>query len=63
MTRFAIYNMNAGEDLGTYDAEGADSALDVMAQAYGFKDYADCIRDYGLTVEEAKAELQITAEG
>jgi hypothetical protein len=31
-----------------------------MARAFGFDDYADCIREYGLTVEAAKAELLIT---
>lgn len=59
MARYEIYNMNAGEDLGIYAAETKEQALDLMAQSYGFRNYADCIREYGVTLDEAIAELQI----
>ena len=60
MQTFEIYNMNAGEVLGTYQAKTEDQALDVMARDYGFRDYADCLTGYGVDVETAKTELQIT---
>ena len=60
MTSFTIYNMNADEDLGTYTASSPREALDVMARSYGFADYAACIADYGVDVEDAMTELKIT---
>ncbi len=62
MNTFEIYNINTGEVLGTYQAETADRALDVMARDYGFRDYADSLTGYGVDVETAKAELQITVQ-
>lgn len=62
MTKFEIYNVNLGEVLGTYEADTADQALDAMAKDYGFQDYDDVFLDYGVTREEAIAELQITAQ-
>lgn len=62
MARYSIYNMNTGDDLGTYQGENEDAALDAMARDYGFKDYASCISEYGVSVIEAKAELQIKVE-
>lgn len=60
MPKFSIFNRVMDEDLGTYEAETEDAALDVMARSYGFADYAESIADYGLTVEDGKAELDIT---
>jgi hypothetical protein len=62
MATFEIYNVNLGETLGVYEATNEDAALDAMARAYGFADYADVIRDYGVSMEDAKAELEITAQ-
>ena len=60
MTKFNIYNVNAGEDLGTYEAPTLDAALDAMAQAWSFANYDAVIADYGISRDEAIAELQIT---
>lgn len=61
---FNIYNMNTGEELGDYEGSTEDAALDAMARDHGFADYAACISEYGVSVEDAKAELIITrAEG
>jgi hypothetical protein len=60
MATFEIYNLNAGEVLGRYEASDADSALDVMARDYGFANYAAVVADYGVSVEEAKGELEVT---
>lgn len=61
MTQFSIYNMNTGEELGLFEGADENDALDVMAQAYGYIDYADCVDACGISVEEGKAELQISA--
>ena len=58
--KFEIYHIDAAQSLGIYEARTESEALDQMARAFGFDDYADCIREYGLTVEAAKAELLIT---
>jgi hypothetical protein len=60
---YEIYNVVLGEVLGSYTAETEDAALDEMARAFGFRDYADVVRDYGLTAEEGKAELLIVEQG
>lgn len=57
---FNIYNVNAGEDLGTYHARSVSEALDKMARDFGFADYNAVISDYGVSREDAIAELQIT---
>ena len=57
---FSIYNMNTGEHLGTYVGIDKSAALDAMALAYGFRDYTHCIADYGVSIEDAITELQIT---
>jgi hypothetical protein len=63
MKTFEIYNIDAGEMLGTYYGQTEDDALDAMARDWGFADYADCIREYGISVDDAKAELQIRSVG
>lgn len=63
MAKFAIYNANLGDDLGTYEAETEDQALDAMARAYSFADYNTVISEYGIDRDSAKAELQITRVG
>ena len=60
MFKFEIYDIDAAESLGIYAARTESEALDRMARAFGFEDYADCIREYGLTLDAAKAELLIT---
>lgn len=59
--KFEIYHIDAAQSLGIYEARTESEALDQMARAFGFDDYADCIREYGLTVEAAKAKLLITS--
>lgn len=58
---YEIYNMNTGGMLGHYSGNTEDEALDAMARDYGFADYADCVRDHGVSRDDAKAELKITA--
>ena len=58
--KFEIYNVNAGEVLGVYEAPTVSAALDAMARDYGFADYNALIADYGVSREEAIGELQIT---
>ncbi len=58
--KFNIYNVNTGEDLGTYAGRSVSEALDRMAQDFGFMDYNAVIADYGVSREDAIAELQIT---
>jgi hypothetical protein len=60
MPKFSIYQAEVGEDLGTYEASTEALALDAMAQSFGFKDYADCVAEYGVDLETARAELRIT---
>lgn len=62
MTTFEIYNIDLGEVLGTYEAANQNAALDVMAKDWGFQDYNDVIQAYGLSREDAIAELQIKAQ-
>lgn len=59
--KFEIYHIDAAQSLGIYEARTESEALDQMARVFGFDDYADCIREYGLTVEAAKAKLLITS--
>jgi hypothetical protein len=58
--KFEIYNVDAGEVLGTYEAPSASAALDAMARDYGFADYNAVIAGYGVSREDAIGELQIT---
>ena len=58
--KFEIYHIDAARSLGIYEARTESEALDQMARALGFDDYADCIREF-LTVEAAKAKLLITS--
>ena len=60
MFKFEIYDIDAAKSLGIYAARTESEALDQMARAFGFEDYANCIREYGLTLDAAKAELLIT---
>ena len=59
MAIYEIYNIDAGELLGRYDAPDEDSALDTLARDYGFADYAACVLDYGVAIADAKEELQV----
>ncbi|MGA8294194.1 MAG: hypothetical protein WB820_17230 [Rhodoplanes sp.] len=45
MFKFEIYDIDAAESLGIYAARTESEALDQMARALGFDDYADCIRE------------------
>ena len=60
MPKFSIYNIDTGEDLGIYDGATEDLALDAVARDYGFMNYSDCIAEYGVDADLAKAELRIT---
>jgi hypothetical protein len=61
MFKFEIFHIDAAQSLGIYAARTESEALDQMARAFGFEDYADCIRECGLTLDAAKAELLITS--
>lgn len=53
MTTYKITNRISGADLGEYEADTEDHALDLMAQEAGYDDYADLLdRVPGSTREE-----------
>lgn len=58
--QYNIYNMDTGEDLGTYRASSETEALDAMARDWGFADYDEAAATSGATRAEAISELQIT---
>lgn len=61
--QYNIYNMDTGEDLGTYRASSEAEALDVMARDCGFADYDEAVATSGgVSREDAIAELQITVQ-
>ena len=56
-----IYNTNTGEVLGVYAGNTRAEVLDAMARDHGFADYDAVIAGYGVTRDEAIAELQFRA--
>ncbi len=57
MTSYEIVNF--GEALGVYEASSPFEALDVMAREWGFADYNAVLAGYGISREDAIAELEI----
>lgn len=58
--RYSIWNMNTATDLGTYEAESQDAALDLMARDAGYQDYDDVCALSGVNRDAAQGELLIT---
>lgn len=58
MTKFNIFN-RAGDFLGTYDGDTAESALDAYARDAGYMGYADLVSlsDREPNVFECRAEV------
>ncbi len=57
---YSIYNVDTGEELGSFIAANEDHALDVMALDWGFSDYAEVCAIAGRDRAGCRAELQIT---
>jgi hypothetical protein len=57
MTMYMIENTITGTTLGTFDADSEGHALDLMAQAAGYRDYADA----QAVAPSAEYEVAITA--
>lgn len=54
MMRYQITNPRTGVELGTYEAESKQEALDMMAEDAGYSSYAaasDVTGEYDLSVE------------
>lgn len=60
MNRYNIYNHHSAEDLGTYEAENENAALDAMARDYGYKDYAEVVETCGRAYDDCRDELVVT---
>lgn len=60
MTKYSISNRDSGMDLGVYEAESADEALDAMARDAGYRDYRDAcsITLSNATTAELDAEVE-----
>lgn len=57
MTAYQITNRISGADLGEYDGETVEQALDAMARDAGYDDYADLLdRVPGSDRDELKIE-------
>lgn len=61
MAKFNICNQLSGVDMGTYEGETADDALDAMARDVGYRDYAEAckvapVADGEIIVEEVDGE-------
>lgn len=52
MTKYSISNQTSGADLGIYEADSPEAALDIMARDAGYKDYADCCSVVGGSADE-----------
>jgi hypothetical protein len=61
MMRAEVYNINTGEVLGTYQGATRAEVLDAMAVDHGFPNYDAIIVGYGVSREDAIAELEFTA--
>jgi hypothetical protein len=61
MMRVQVYNINTGEVLGTYQGATRAEVLDAMAVDHGFPNYDAIIVGYGVSREDAIAELEFTA--
>ena len=60
MTRYNICNHYSGEDLGTYEAENENAALDAMARDAGYEDYAEVVETCGRTYDDCREEMVVT---
>jgi hypothetical protein len=52
MPKYRITNRTSGIDLGTYDADNADDALDAMSRDAGYLDHADACKQTGTTGDD-----------
>lgn len=43
MARFIIINEDSGTELGVYEADSREDALDLMAQDAGYESYRECL--------------------
>lgn len=61
MATFNISNQTSGADLGNYEGDTVEHAVDAFFRDAGYADTSDYCKSFGFSVEDCLSDLVVTA--